>query len=245
MRYAVLSDIHSNLEALETVLAFLKDKRIDGTICCGDTVGYGPDPVPVLERLAALPNLRIVSGNHDLAALGKIDLEWFNGHAKAAVLWTRERLEPKTRAFLESMPARVEVPEFTAVHGSPRSPAEEYLLSSEQFLANIEHFKASPCFIGHSHLPVFFAKTQSGRVQAGYLKPGAPADVSAGGPWVLNPGSVGQPRDGDPRASFGVYDTAQKSFELFRLDYPIDKVQSKIRKAGLPELLAARLSFGE
>jgi len=245
MRYAVVSDIHSNLDALEAVLEFLKGKDTEATLCCGDLVGYGAEPDACLERVAALPNLSAVLGNHDLAVLGKMDLDWFNRNARDAVQWTRRVLGAKGRAFLGSLSDRVEGPDFTVVHGSPRSPAEEYLLSSEQFLANLEHFRVSPCFVGHSHLPVYFTKLASERVAGGPLKPGQTIDLSASGPWILNPGSVGQPRDGDPRASCGVYDSTAKTFELFRVGYPVARAQEKIRKAGLPEMLASRLSFGE
>lgn len=244
MRYAVLSDLHSNLEALESVLDFLKPQQVEATLCCGDLVGYGPDPEAVLERVAALPGLQAVSGNHDLAVLGKMDLDWFNEYARAAVLWTRKRLGEKGRAFLAGLAPRLETAEFTAVHGSPRSPAEEYLLSSEQFLANLAHFKVSPCFIGHSHLPVYFSQAKDGRVRAGSLRDGQRLDLDER-PWVINPGSVGQPRDGDPRAACGVLDTAARTFQLFRVDYPVAAVQQKMRGAGLPEMLAARLSYGE
>lgn len=245
MRYAVLSDVHSNLEALQAVLECLQGQRVEAFVCCGDLVGYGPDPDPCLKLLAGLPGLRAVIGNHDLAVLGRMDLEWFNAYAQAAALWTRGRLGPEGQAFLRALADTLEAPGFSAVHGSPRSPAEEYLLTSEQYLANLPHLRASPCFIGHSHLPVYFAQAPDGRVHAGRLKDREVVRLAGRGPWILNPGSVGQPRDGDPRASCGVYDSQAQTFQLFRVAYPIAAVQKKIRAAGLPEMLAVRLAYGE
>lgn len=244
MRYGVISDLHSNREALVAALARLKAEGVEGWVCCGDIVGYGPDPDATVAALAVLPNLRVVIGNHDLAVLGRMDLDWFNEYARAAVLWTRDHMGQEARAFLETLTDRVETPEFTVVHGSPRNPAEEYLLTSEQFLANLKYFTVSPCFIGHSHLPVYFSQVKEGRVRGNLIKDGE--IVSAGeGACVLNPGSVGQPRDKDPRASCGVYDSERREFRLLRVEYPVKEVQAKIRKAGLPDFLAERLEHGE
>jgi len=245
MKYGVISDIHSNLEALDSVLDLLRQQGAQAYICCGDLVGYGPDPDACLQRICRLPGLTVVLGNHDLAVLGRMDLEWFNEYARAAVVWTGKRLSEKNRRFLETIPDRQETPTFTVVHGSPRNPAEEYLLSSEQFLANLRYFKVSPCFVGHSHLPIYFAQTKEGRVLAGLLQDRQKLDLTGKGPWILNPGSVGQPRDGDPRASCGLFDSEQKSFRLLRIPYAVAQVQRKMRKAGLPEVLAARLAYGE
>src|SRR5438105_3662224 len=133
MLYGVFSDIHSNLEALTVVLELFSDFEVGGYICCGDLVGYGPDPEPCLARLRALKNLSVVVGNHDLAVIGRMDVEWFNPYARAAALWTRDRLSADSRRWLETMTAKLEHKDFTVAHGTPRKPPEEYLLSAAQF----------------------------------------------------------------------------------------------------------------
>ncbi|MBI4386566.1 MAG: metallophosphoesterase family protein [Elusimicrobia bacterium] len=259
MRWGVLSDIHSNLEALEAVLRALAARRIDGYLCCGDIVGYGPNPNEVVGRLAALKPLHAVSGNHDLAVVGRMDLEWFNAYAQAAVVWTRWKLSQEAAWFLEALPERLETKDFTLVHGSPRDPAEEYLLTAQQFIDNLAHFKKFPCFVGHSHLPWCFGVEASQPPPADWgkaplspveirkveLSDGQKIGIPRGFPWVLNPGSVGQPRDQDPRASCAVFDDETRDYELVRVAYDIPKVQAKMQEAGLPAFLATRLSYGQ
>ena len=246
MRWGVLADIHSNREALEAVLKELKRYNVDGYICCGDIVGYGPDPNEVIELLAELPKLMAVRGNHDLAVLGRMDLHWFNEAARSAVHYTRSILKPGSMAWLKDLPPKVEAPEFTVVHGSPRNPAEEYLVTVQQFHDNCSYFNISPCFVGHSHIPIcFLMKEPVSYVEAGTLVEGQPLPVSLGLRGVVNSGSVGQPRDHDPRASAGIYDDATRLFELYRVTYDIGRVQQRILDAGLPEFLALRLSYGQ
>lgn len=246
MLWGVLSDIHSNLEALDAVLRQLEQRGAEGYICCGDVVGYGAQPNEVIERLAALPSLHAVRGNHDLAVLGRMDLQWFNDPAKAAVEYTRKRLAPANFTWLKELPPVVEHESFTVVHGSPRNTAEEYLVTVQQFHDNCAYFKVSPCFVGHSHLPVcFLMKEPVSYVEAGTLGEGQELRAPAGMRSVINPGSVGQPRDQDNRASCGVYDDARRVFTLYRVSYDIAAVQQKIVSAGLPEFLAARLGYGQ
>ncbi len=246
MLYGVFSDIHSNLEALNVVLELFSDFEVGGYICCGDLVGYGPDPEGCLERLRALKNLSIVCGNHDLAVLGRLDVEWFNPYARAAALWTRDQLSVDSRRFLENMTAKLEHPEFTIAHGTPRKPPEEYLLSAAQFRDNIPYVKKWPLFIGHSHMPLCFrlSDAQAGGVDVLILED--QQEVALGpGPTALNPGSVGQPRDQDRRAACGLYDSTRGTFRIVRMEYDFQAAQAKIRSAGLPEYLALRLAYGQ
>lgn len=247
MVWGVFSDIHSNLEALEAVLAVFGENGVEGYVCCGDLVGYGPQPNEVVDRIASLKPLRGVSGNHDLAVIGRMDIQWFNDYAQAAALWTREALTPSARGFLEALPARVVEEPFMVVHGSPRNPPEEYLLTRQQFLDNASHIKPTPCFIGHSHLTWCFLRDPGSPLgtKAQLLRDGQRFEVPQGLACAINPGSVGQPRDHDNRASCGVYDDEARTFRLLRVPYDIAAVQKKMRDAALPELLVLRLSYGQ
>lgn len=251
MIYGVISDVHSNLEALNAVLDYLEDLGVEGWICCGDLVGYGPDPDACLDRIRALKNLSIICGNHDLAVVDRLDLEWFNQYARAAVMWTRGKLSDRNRIYLEGLTARLETPEFTLAHGTPRNPPEEYLLSPLQFRDNVPLVNKWPLFVGHSHMPLLFryAVGDAEKIDSRFLddKEEALPRLADGsmGPVALNPGSVGQPRDQDNRAACGLYDSTKGTFRVFRLPYDIAGVQAKIRAAGLPEYLALRLAYGQ
>ncbi len=246
MRWGVFSDVHSNIEALDAVLGILKDKGAESYICCGDLVGYGPDPNAVIERISKIPNLLCVRGNHDLAVLGRMDLEWFNDAAKAAVQFSQRSLKPENLAWLKELPPRIQKEKFTVVHGSPRNTAEEYLVTVQQFHDNVAYFKVSPCFVGHSHMPVcFLMKEPVSYVEAGTLTDGQKLVSPAGMRSVINPGAVGQPRDHDNRASCGIYDDQARMFTLYRAAYDVEGVQKKIHKANLPEFLALRLAYGQ
>ncbi|UPT73433.1 MAG: metallophosphatase family protein [Elusimicrobiota bacterium] len=251
MIYGVISDVHSNYEALSAVLDYLEDLGVGGWICCGDLVGYGPDPDACLDRIRALPNLSIICGNHDLAVVERLELDWFNQYARAAVMWTREHLSPSNRAYLEGLTARIETPNFTLAHGTPRNPPEEYLLSPLQFRDNVALVNKWPLFVGHSHMPLLFRFVEGSpdQVDTHFLedKEESLPRLHGGvmGPVALNPGSVGQPRDQDNRASCGLYDSEKGTFRVFRVPYDISGVQAKIRAAGLPEYLALRLAYGQ
>lgn len=251
MIYGVFSDVHSNYEALSAALDYLDDFGVGGWICCGDLVGYGPEPDACLDRIRALKNLSIICGNHDLAVLERLDLEWFNQYARAAVTWTRSNLSAANRAFLEGLTARLETPHFTLAHGTPRNPPEEYLLSPLQFKDNAPLVKNWPLFVGHSHMPLVFryADASSDKVDSRFLDDREEilprSSSGAMGPVALNPGSVGQPRDQDNRAACGLYDSERGTFRVFRVPYDVGAVQAKIRAAGLPEYLALRLAFGQ
>ena len=247
MLWGVISDIHSNLEALEACLEALEGQGVKGWICCGDVVGYGPQPNEVCERIAALKPLHVVSGNHDLVVIGKMELDWFNDFAQAAALWTRRALTETARGFLESLPARVSEDTFMVVHGSPRNPAEEYLLTRQQYLDNVSHVKVSPCFVGHSHYTWCFQRDPASPlgVKAQLLRDGQSVELPQSSSAIVNPGSVGQPRDHDNRASCGIYDDDLRVFRLLRVPYDIASVQQKMRAAALPEMLVLRLSYGQ
>jgi diadenosine tetraphosphatase ApaH/serine/threonine PP2A family protein phosphatase len=249
VKYGVISDIHSNYEALDACLEYLGDLGVEAWICCGDLVGYGPDPDACLDRIRALPKLSIIGGNHDLACIGRLDLEWFNQYARAAVQWTRPLLSEANTRFLEGLTARVECDGFTLAHGTPRNPPEEYLLSPAQFKENVPLVRRWPLFVGHSHMPLLFRFGEGEKVESHFLEdkeevlPRLPDGSFA--PVALNPGSVGQPRDQNPKASCGLYDSEKGTFRVFRLAYDVKAVQEKIRAAGLPEYLALRLAYGQ
>ena len=251
MIYGVFSDVHSNLEALTVVLDFFQQAGVEGHLCCGDLVGYGADPNACLDRIRGLKGLSIIGGNHDLAAIGRLELDWFNQYARAAILWTQDEMTPENRSFLETLEARLETDEFTLAHGTPRNPPEEYLLSAAQFRENVPLVRAWPLFVGHSHMPLLFrfAATGGDKVDAVFLEDreeilsrGAAGKFAA---VALNPGSVGQPRDQDRRASCALYDSTKGTFRVFRLPYDVAGAQAKIRAAGLPEYLALRLDYGQ
>lgn len=235
MRVALLSDIHSNLEALDAVLAALPP--VDRILVLGDIVGYGPDPNGVITRLRA-SGARAVRGNHDQAMLAPETLDWFNPHAAAAARWTRSVLTQQSLRFLAGLPSHGRVGRHRAVHGSPNKPyIWEYILHDLQALEILVKLGRRWCFFGHTHLPRIF--TEEGEQLPG-LDGWLPLPPSA----LVNPGSVGQPRDGNPMASFAVADLDTEAVRFYRVAYDIATTQAKIREAGLPEIEAARLAQG-
>ena len=239
MRVAVLSDIHANLAALDAVLAAAGP--VDAIWQLGDVVGYGPDPDGVVERLTAVGAVG-VAGNHDLAALGGDEIDWFNPDAKAAMLWTRGRIGEATRAWLASLPrTRVEAG-MTLVHGSPRDPVWEYVTSVPVARANLAVLGTPIGLHGHTHLPMAWAD-RDGRIDAISPGPGSAFRLD-GRPALLNPGSVGQPRDGDPAAAWLEIDTDAGLATWRRTAYDIEAVRAAMTDAGLPGRLADRLRVG-
>ena len=235
MRVALLSDIHSNLEALNAVLAALPE--VDRIVVLGDIVGYGPDPNGVIQRLASV-RARAVRGNHDQAMLDPTTLEWFNPHAAAAARWTRTALLQESLLYLAGLPSHGRVGRHRAVHGSPNKPyIWEYILDDLQALEILVKLGKRWCFFGHTHLPRVF--TEEGEQVPG-LDDWLPLPASA----LINPGSVGQPRDGNPQASFAVADLDTQAVRFYRVPYDVALTQSKIRAAGLPEIEAVRLGQG-
>ena len=241
MRYGIISDIHGNREALEVAVRYLESAALDAFICVGDIVGYGADPDQCLDIVRGLTD-EIVAGNHDHAAVGLTDIENFNQHAKMAVLWTSEQLTLEHKNYLESLPMTLQLDEALVVHSTPHHPEKWfYLLTHFQFVAAFQQFTERICFIGHSHQPVVFEK---GKNFTGPLK-GDTFSLTDGSRYIINVGSVGQPRDRDPRLSCCIYDSTEKTVELIRLEYEVAEAQEKIRKAGLPEYLAQRLAHGD
>ena len=250
MRYAVLSDIHSNLEALTAVLDSLAPERIDRYLCLGDVVGYGADPSACLQRLQSCEAV-IVGGNHDLACVGKLGTEWFNDAARAAVLWTREHLSFSDLDFLRRFPLITTVEPFTLVHGTLRHPQRfDYLVDVGQAVDTITTCRTLMCLAGHTHLPCVIEYDRAQRRLTRILTTTAELvevsfrDDPSALRYLVNPGSIGQPRDGDPRASVAVIDTDQHRISIRRIPYDVATAQQKIRKAGLPGFLADRLAAG-
>ena len=241
MRYGIISDIHGNKEALEVAVGHLESAGIDRFICVGDIVGYGADPDQCLDIVKELTD-DIVAGNHDHAAVGLTDIENFNQHAKIAVLWTSEQLTAEHKDSIKSFPMTLQLDGALVVHSTPFHPEKWfYLLTHFQFVAAFQQFTEQLCFIGHSHQPLVFEK---GNQHTGPLK-GETFSLVDGSRYIVNVGSIGQPRDRDPRLSCCIYDSTEKTVELIRLEYDVALAQEKIREAGLPDYLAQRLAHGE
>jgi len=243
MRYAVIADIHANLEAFVAVLKDIKSAGgVDGFWCLGDIVGYGPDPGRCIELLREKKPV-CVAGNHDLAAIGKLDLKDFNPDAAEAIRWTTRQITDEDKKYLESLPKAVMKEGFTLIHGSPREPVWEYLASIGSALVNFNYLRTQNCLVGHSHQPLFFHQQADGKVVS------IPFDETMGqalsnGRYIINPGGIGQPRDGDPRASYAIYDSQAGIIKLHRVAYDYEETQKKIMKAGLPLRLSIRLAEG-
>ncbi len=241
MQVLVLSDIHGNLPALQAVL--LDAGAVDQVWCLGDVVGYGPYPNECIELLRKQPDLVCLLGNHDAAVIGMIPLQTFNQDARLSVQWTSATLRHSNRAWLESLP-EVEVHEpFTLVHGSPRNPVWEYLLDPGAASINFEYFETDYCFVGHTHLPIQFTFTQPHR-PARWSIPPVDQETKLKPRVIINPGSVGQPRDHDPRAAYALLDTAGLTVRYKRVKYDIESVQQRILAENLPERHALRLIEG-
>ena len=243
MRVAILADIHANLTAFEAVLTDVKQQGgVNDFWCLGDVVGYGPDPHECIALLQKVCKV-CVAGNHDRAAAGKIDTSEFNPQAAEANEWTSQQLTPSDAKYLSNLPLTIEKSEFTLAHGSPRDPIWEYLFSVTEAAENLEAFSTPYCFVGHTHQPLVFT---FGRLKEGGVTrlEHESEVVLAEKRLILNPGGVGQPRDGDPRASYGIYDSSIRTFTLYRVAYDIKAVQERMHEHGLPAMLIARLGMG-
>jgi diadenosine tetraphosphatase ApaH/serine/threonine PP2A family protein phosphatase len=248
----IVSDPHANIQALETVLADVDRVKPDSLICLGDFVGYGANPNEVVDVLRGRCDMNLI-GNHDLAALGAIDISSFNPHAAAAAKWTQDQLSDETRAFLESLSPTGTVGEIELAHASMRDPIWEYVLDSSVAAASFEARPFEIAFVGHTHVPaVFSLEAESRRVtglriivpEGDVVSRELPDLVGEGRRVLLNPGGVGQPRDGDPRASWATWSVEDRVMTLRRIEYPVEDAQRTILAAGLPELLAERLAEG-
>jgi predicted phosphodiesterase len=244
LRVAVISDIHSNLPALVAVLADIETQRPapDAIWCLGDIVGYGATPDPCASLTDKLADV-CLAGNHDLVVRGDLDVRYFTTGAGAAARWTMDKISDQTRAFLAPLePAELGHP-AGLYHASPRDPVWEYVLSVDQARECLEAQPDRVCLIGHSHVACFFAR--NGERIKGSLAEGGTVLEIAEGEWLLNPGSVGQPRDGDPRAAYMVLDTDRWTVSFHRIPYPIELAANAIIDAGLPRSLAERLYVGQ
>jgi len=242
MRYAIIADIHANLEAFTAVLEEIEHRGgVEEVWCLGDIVGYGPDPHQCIELLRKYNHV-CVAGNHDWAAIGKIDISDFNSDAAAACHWTAQQLSPEDIQYLESLPLVIEKDDFTLVHGSPREPIWEYILSTSLARENFTFFKSKYCLIGHSHAPLVF-KDEDGSCSLGQLSTNIGLALGKSR-LIINPGGVGQPRDGDPRASYAIYDSESRLIRLYRIPYDISATQDKMMQHKLPIRLVVRLNYG-
>ena len=242
MRALIISDVHSNLEALQAVLQDAQRRGgFDSVWCLGDLVGYGPDPGPCIDLLLQY-DLQCVAGNHDHAAIGKLGVEEFNSYAADAALWTGTQLEQPHTGFLAGLPLSLRQGEFTLVHGSLREPLWEYVVNSYAALDTFARMDTRYCLVGHSHIP--FICGESGDTAAfSPFEEGQPLSLGVQR-LIVNPGGVGQPRDGDPRPSYVLGDLDAGTLTRFRVTYEIETTQEKMRRAGLPQYLADRLSHG-
>ena len=243
MRYAIIGDIHANLAAFIAVLDDIgQHGEIEKVWCLGDVVGYGPDPHECIELLRQTNHV-CVAGNHDWAAIGKIDTAEFNPDAAAACHWTAQQLNSADVEYLESLPLVIKEGDFTLVHGSPREPIWEYLISTGLATVNFAYFKSRFCLVGHSHVPLVFSYSESGTCSSSQFL--ANVGLALGrNRLIINPGGVGQPRDSDPRASYAIYDDETWLIRLYRVPYDIRSTQDRMVKHGLPMRLVARLSYG-
>jgi len=246
MRYLILSDIHSNITALDTALA-AAEGRWDAVVCLGDLVGYGPDPNEVVDRIRTL-EATTIRGNHDRVCCGLTDAEDFNPVARGAVNWTREQLRPENQQYLEALPpGPMNLNGMVLIHGAVRDE-DEYVIAPGQALASLLEASTELSFFGHTHLQGGFSFHEN-QLAVIHPKYGAqagfwPLHVETETRYLLNPGSVGQPRDGDPRAAYVLYNPDERFLIFYRLPYDVKKAQEKIRRAGLPPILADRLASG-
>ena len=246
MRYLVLSDIHANIDALETVLASAPSETWDRVIVLGDLVGYGAEPNAVIDRIRGLEPLAVIRGNHDKAACGIEDDSSFNHVARMAALWTLQVLTDANREYLRALPqGPVAIDDTLEIcHGAPFDE-DHYIFDGDDARRALEAMDHAVCLFGHTHLPVVFRR--NGDAFEGFMPEGADSvtvPIDEGISYLVNVGSVGQPRDGDARAAFGVYDSDAKSLLMRRVTYPVDAAQRRILNAGLPASLANRLGIG-
>ncbi len=247
MPVAVITDIHANLPALEAVLAGAEKRRVEEIWCLGDVVGYGADPDACTELVSERCDVCLV-GNHDLAVLGALDIASFSEAAAAAVEWTRERIGDTAREFLRRLDPALQRRGIGLFHASPRDPVWEYVLSIEQANACLDAQPERLALIGHSHVALFFSRDPEdgglSETRGAQAEQGLKLDLGQGR-WLLNPGSVGQPRDEDPRAAWLELDPKKRSARYHRVEYDIDRAAASIVDAGLPKRLADRLYLGQ
>lgn len=243
MKYFIFSDIHGNLEALTTVLQKIPELLPDKVICLGDIVGYGPNPNECIQRIHQTAD-EIIMGNHDHAVLGLTDITYFNEYAKIAVLWTRQELTEENFSILNKCPFWKSTGDILFVHSTPLHPERwDYIFTPLEGQYYLQHLKEQVCFIGHSHQPLFFEQDAKGEVTFD-RKPQFSLILKAGNKYIVNIGSVGQPRDGNPKTSFAFYDTEEHRIDVIRLPYDFSKTQEKMSDVNLPSFLIERLAYG-
>lgn len=246
MKFGVIADIHANYPALESVLNILKKNEVEGYLVLGDIIGYGPHPNECIEAVMKMSNALVIAGNHDWACVDLEDVSAFNSIARQAVDWTKSILKKENRDYIQSLDYILESAKFMAVHGSPSDPLDEYLDSIDIFEKNLPFFKKrNLCFVGHNHLPLCFKKlVEDGVLVGNMLKENEELKINSAEITVVNPGSVGQPRDGDARASCGIFDDNGLVFKILRVSYDLNSVQQDMRQKQLPDALIQRLAVG-
>jgi len=243
MRYAIIADIHANLAAFRAVLDHVERQGgVEEIWCLGDVVGYGPDPHQCIELLCQCKHV-CVAGNHDLAAIGRAAASKFNPDAAVACRWTAQQLSSEDAKYLENLPLVIQKEEFTLVHGSPREPIWEYLISVSSAKENFGYFQSQFCLVGHSHMPVIFKYDETDTCSSSQFVPEIRLALGKNR-LIINPGGVGQPRDGDPRASYAIYDNETGMVRLYRVPYDVGVTQIRMVRHNLPMRLVARLSQG-
>lgn len=242
MKYAIISDIHANLEALEAVRQEIERISPDVVLCLGDLIGYGGAPNECVRLVRDLADL-VVAGNHDFGVVGLTDVSYFNRYAREAIAWTAEHLAEEEAAYVKALPlAHAEGDDFRIVHATPRNPEKwNYIFTHEQALSEFKAFPERVCFIGHSHQPRIFELMDAETIIVNSDR----ATLRDGRRYLVNVGSVGQPRDGDPRASMCVYDQEHGEVSIRRIEYDVEAAKKRIIDAGLPQVLANRLTWGE
>lgn len=241
MRYGIFSDIHSNLEALNAVMEAFSIEAIDQYLCVGDIVGYAANPRECIEKVQSL-SCPVVAGNHDWAAVSLFSLDYFNPTAAEAILWTKSRLPESNKAYLENLKLTFKNNDLVLVHSTLDNP-QDFNYMTDGFIAE-ETFRLLDvpiCFVGHTHVPGVFTKDGEERI---HYREDNSCDVALGQKYIVNVGSVGQPRDGNTQAAYCIYDTATNKVEVKRVAYEIELTRKKINSAGLPEYLGHRLFLG-
>ncbi len=241
MRYYILSDIHGNLDALDAVLQSIGKEAAGAYLCLGDVVGYGADPVACLKRVRSISPRVMIAGNHEWGVLGSLRPEYFNEYALEAVEWTRDELTAEEIGYLRSFKIEYRRPEFELVHGTLDEPGEfKYILGQEDTRGTFDAMRSGLCFVGHSHTAGIFVSEGDGVLQALSSR----VSLEPGKKYIVNAGSVGQPRDRDPRAAYAVYDEEDGSVRISRVEYNVKSARKKILDAGLPAYLGDRLLDG-
>jgi len=244
LRYAIISDIHSNLEALQAVLKKIEAEKVDKILCLGDIVGYGPNPGECLELVDQYCEI-ILTGNHDFACIENSELFYFNKYATQAIEWTLTVLSDEELQYLAGLPLDEKIENYYLVHSNAYDPRSwDYILSLDEAIYNFSKFNEKICFIGHSHHPIIYIEYSENNILKYNLKTINKIHIEENKRYIINVGSVGQPRDGNPDAAFGIVDTANQVYELKRVNYDISSTYKKMISVDLPQFLADRILMG-